>query len=84
MGINGDNLQTEERQLLNRLHRLEGQVRSLERLLSGGNTDLIISQFEATIAAAKGAYNLYLETLLASGLSDVEKTKLLRRLVNKL
>lgn len=52
-----------ERQIVSRLHRIEGQIRSLERVLGQDEPEQAVTQFEAIIAASKGALALYLDTL---------------------
>ncbi len=74
-----------ERQLISRLHRLEGQVRALEKLIAGGDTVKTISQFEAVVAAAKASLLFYLDTqfLAQADLTPLER-KTLKRLFSKL
>lgn len=73
-----------ERQLVSRLHRLEGQVRSLERVLAADDPQQVVTQFEAIIAAAKSALILYLETLEASGVDEATRRKIYNQAIKKL
>ncbi len=52
-----------ERQIVSRLHRIEGQIRSLERVLGQDEPEQAVTQFEAVIAASKAALVLYLESI---------------------
>lgn len=74
-----------ERSLLSRLHRLEGQVRSIERLLAKNDHDQVVIQMEAIIAAAKSCLIEYATTILDDqSVTLTEKQRLLRRLTNRL
>lgn len=73
-----------ERQLVGRLHRLEGQVRSLERVLAADDPQQAVTQFEAIIAAAKSALVLYLETLESAGVDEVTRRKIYNQAIKKL
>lgn len=78
------NNKSPERQLVGRIHRIEGQVRSLERVLGTGNVDQALTQFEAIIAAAKSSLNFYIEILMSSNeIGLEEKQKILSRLLGK-
>lgn len=70
----------EQRKLIARLHRLAGQVRSLEGLIVKQDNQQAIGQFEAVIAAAKASLTYYLEAELLTDrdLGDQEKKQLLR------
>lgn len=78
------NLEDKQRRLANRLHRLEGQVRSIEMRLATDDYEQTLNQFEAVIAAAKGCYSLYLETVFDQELPAIYRAKLIKRLVSKL
>lgn len=81
-----DNITEENaRKLVARLHRLEGQVRALEKLVAGGDAVKTISQFEAVVAAAKASLLFYVDSqfLDQENLSPVER-KTLKRLFRKL
>ncbi len=52
-----------ERSIVSRLHRIEGQIRSLERVLGQDEPEQAVTQFEAIIAASKSALVVYLETI---------------------
>lgn len=72
----------QERKLVGRIHRLEGQVRALERVLAGDDYIQSITQFEAVIAAAKAALNEYIEIALADeNLPLQAKQKIIERLI---
>lgn len=72
----------QERKLVARIHRLEGQVRALERVLGSGDSQQIITQFEAVIAAAKAAFTEYSAITLADAdISAETKLRLINRLI---
>jgi DNA-binding FrmR family transcriptional regulator len=73
-----------ERKLVSRLRRLAGQIRALEIALTRDDQELVITQFEAVIAAAKASLTLYLsaELLIKPELSDTDR-KTLDRLIKK-
>lgn len=74
-----------ERKLLGRLHRLEGQVRSIERLLSKNDRDQTVVQLEAIVAAAKSCLTAYATMIIDDeAVSLAEKQRLLIRLAAKL
>ncbi len=74
--------QSKERQLVSRIHRLEGQVRSLERVLGSDDYNQCLIQFEAVIAAAKAALNNYAEIIVSDEtISLDERRQILARLV---
>jgi DNA-binding FrmR family transcriptional regulator len=83
MGIYGDISDQEYRRLTGRLHRVEGQLRGLEKLLSSGESPLlVIAQFDAAIAAARAAQYGYIEAVI-DGLPPDERQRLIKRLVRK-
>jgi DNA-binding FrmR family transcriptional regulator len=72
-----------ERQLVSRIHRLEGQVRSFERVLGTGDHNQAINQLEAIIAAAKASLSFYTKMLINSPeISNEEKQKILARFLD--
>lgn len=74
--------QSKERQLVSRIHRLEGQVRSLERVLGSDDYNQALIQFEAVIAAAKAALNNYAEIIVADETIPLdERRQILSRLI---
>lgn len=74
----------EQRKLIARLHRLAGQVRSLEELIVKRDNLQAIGQFEAVIAAAKASLVYYLEAgLLIDSDIDGQERKQLLRLIRK-
>lgn len=78
----GDMLDSEKRKLINRLHRIEGQVRSLERQLSDMDNLSVIGQFDATISALKGCLSEYIALALKDDLSEERKAKIIARLIS--
>ena len=74
-----------ERKLVGRIHRLEGQVRALERVLAADDYIQTITQFEAVIAAAKASLAEYVEIALTDSAVAIEtKQKIIARLVKTL
>lgn len=78
------NQENVERNIISRLHRLEGQVRSLERVLGQDQPEQAVTQFEAIIAAAKSALVLYLASLAETDISPALHQKLISRVIKKL
>jgi len=77
-------LEEKEHQLLGRLHRLEGQVRAMERTLAKGDPLMTVTQFEAIIAAAKSCLTLYVETTLGDETIEAKtRTTIIGRIIQR-
>lgn len=76
--------ESSQQKLLGRLNRLSGQARSLGQSISNKESEAVVTQFEALIAAAKASLVFYLqeELLTKPELSETDQ-KLLSRLINK-
>ena len=72
-------LDLEKRKLISRLHRLEGQVKALEKAIEGDKM-VAINQMKAVIAAAKGCLLTYGEIALQDA-SIETRQKILKQIV---
>ena len=73
----------EKRKLVSRLHRLEGQVRALEKQLDSDDPLTTCGQFDAVIAAAQSSLVEYLSIVLQQSIPQEEKNRLIKRLVRR-
>ena len=72
----------EKRQLIARLHRLEGQVRALEAKLANDNDAITtVIQMKAVIAAARGCLNEYARSVTGSVENEETRQALLKLLL---
>ncbi|MEX0594621.1 MAG: metal-sensing transcriptional repressor [Patescibacteria group bacterium] len=76
-------LDKETRRLTARLHRIEGQLRALEKqLVSESDPLLVIAQFDAAISATKGALNSYINETITDLPADIRQ-KIIKRVITK-
>lgn len=74
--------------LIQRLKRVEGQIRGLQRMIeSGRECEEIITQFSSIVGALKGAGNMivqfYLHDCLSKSLQNSEMVEKVERDINK-
>jgi CsoR family transcriptional regulator, copper-sensing transcriptional repressor len=80
-----------EKKILNRFHRIEGQIRGLEKLVESNATPIkILTQVSAVTAAIKSAgtevVRVYLERCLVEtvGKTEEERKKIMEKFQNAL
>ncbi len=73
----------QKRKLVCRLHRLEGQVGALEKLLENQDPLIVTGQFEAVIAAAQSTLAEYWEIVLSEPITPETRQKLIKRIARR-
>lgn len=72
------------RALISRIHRIEGQLNAIERLIQSDDYEKNIIQLEAVFVATKALFKTYIEQICASEQINIEtKNQLLNRLINR-
>jgi len=78
----GDNMtEQEKRQIISRLHRIEGQIKALEKLLEKDDPELFVGQFLAIIAASQSCLTTYLTSIITTEMSPELRSKLLLKVI---
>lgn len=72
-----------ERQLMNRLHRLNGQVAALERVVATQEPEQTLNQFEAVSSALKASLALYIEMTLENEEDPLTRQRLITRIIKR-